>query len=151
MCRRTVCGIALAALMFATLGQSISYAEPNSQSPVSQASVDFDDQFLPPFKNVHGEATDSIGIDYTPEARCSDDNWSSPTPVACNPQLSFMCTGNNPLSTCPSSCQKCYNDDLANLRDSLGVSTITSYQPNYYILTTAQNLKMRVLQGDRKS
>jgi hypothetical protein len=88
----------------------------------------------------------SIGIDYTPEARCSDNNWSTPFPTACNPQLSFNCT-NPTISLCPANCQKCYDDDLTNLQNTLHVSTITSYQPNYYILTTAQNLHIKVLQG----
>jgi len=89
----------------------------------------------------------SIGIDYTPESRCSDNNWSTSTPAACNPQLSFSCQPGNPLSTCPTSCQACYNSDLANLQTSLSVSTITSYQPNYYILNAAQGLKIKILQG----
>jgi hypothetical protein len=59
--------------------------------------------------------------------------------VTCNPKLSFVCGDNNPLSICPGSCQKCYNDDLENLKTSRGVSTITSYRSNYCILMTAQN------------
>jgi hypothetical protein len=133
--------------VFAAFSRSISFAAVNSQSPVDQASGELDDQFVPLLKNLGGDAANSIGIDYTPEARCSDNNWSTMFPVACNPQLSFSCMGNSSLSACPSSCQSCYNDDLANLKNSLGVSTITSYQPNYYILTTAQNLKIKVLQG----
>jgi hypothetical protein len=148
MSRRMVCGIVLAALMLSALSQRNSYAQPNSQSPTEQAIGEFDHQLSESLlKHLHGGATNSIGIDYTPEARCSDNNWSTTTPVACNPQLSFTCTGNNPLSTCPSSCQNCYNDDLANLKNSLDLSTITSYQPNYYVLTTAQNLNIKVLQG----
>jgi hypothetical protein len=88
----------------------------------------------------------SIGIDYTPEARCSDNNWSTTTPAACNPQLSFNCD-NPTISLCPANCQKCYDADLANLKSKLSVTTITSYQPNYYILTTAQKLGIKVLQG----
>ena len=145
---RIACRVTLAALMIVALARSTFCAESDSQSQVRQAADEFDDQFFRmSLENLHGGATNSIGIDYTPEARCSDNNWSTKTPVACNPQLSFMCTGNNPLSTCPASCQKCYNDDLENLKNSLGASTITSYQPNYYILTTAQNLKIKVLQG----
>ena len=45
----------------------------------------------------------SIGIDYTPESRCSDNNWSTAFPTACNPQLSFTCPSGDPLSLCPSS------------------------------------------------
>ena len=148
-------------------GLSVSYAAQNSQSPVIQTFSGFDQLFetlvekfhlrrnlIPPPPRfpglpgaVGGAPANAIGIDYTPEARCSDNNWSTTTPVACNPQLSFTCSGTNPLSTCPSSCQTCYNDDLANLKNSLDVSNITSYQPNYYILTTAQNLGIKVLQG----
>ncbi len=69
------------------------------------------------------------------------------TPVACNPQLSFTCPSGNPLSLCPSSCQTCYVDDLTNLQSSLSTSTITSYQPNYYVLTAADQLHIKVLQG----
>jgi hypothetical protein len=85
--------------------------------------------------------------DYTLEARCSDNNWSTATPVACNPQLSFSCPTGNPLSLCPASCQTCYVNDLTNLQTSLKVSAITAYQPNYYILTAADNLQIRVMQG----
>lgn len=88
----------------------------------------------------------AIGIDYTPEARCSDNNWQTTTPVACNPQLSFSCSDPT-LSLCPASCQSCYANDLTNLKSSLKVSTITSYQPNYYILTAAAGLKIKVMQG----
>lgn len=91
--------------------------------------------------------SNSIGIDYTPEARCSDDNWKTTTPVACNPQLSFTCPSGDPLSLCPTSCQSCYVSDLTNLQNSLNVSTITSYQPNYYVLTAADQLHIKVLQG----
>jgi hypothetical protein len=141
--RRVVYNIALVALMNVALGRSIAYAAPNSQLEETQATGEFNTVL----SNLRAAPTNSIGIDYTPEARCSDNNWSTDTPVACNPQLSFACTGGNPLSTCPRSCQACYNNDLANLKSSLGVSTITSYQPNYYILTTAQNLNLKVLQG----
>jgi hypothetical protein len=91
-------------------------------------------------------APNPIGIDYTPEARCSDNNWSTATPVACNPQLSFSCS-NPKLSLCPTTCQACYVSDLSNLKSQLIVSTITSYQPNYYILTAAQQLNINVMQG----
>ncbi len=93
-----------------------------------------------------GSSPRAIGIDYTPEARCSDDNWKTTNPAPCNPQLSFNCD-NPTISLCPASCQKCYDADLANLKDKLAVTTITSYQPNYYILTTAQKLAIKVLQG----
>jgi hypothetical protein len=99
----------------------------------------------PPFGSTG--PLNSIGIDYTPEARCSDNNWSTTTPVACNPQLSFTCPTGNPLSLCPTSCQSCYVSDLTNLESSLHVSAITSYQPNYYILTAADQLHIKVLQG----
>lgn len=140
--RGVICGIALMVLMSIGLSRSISYAAPN-QLEESQATDEFDTLLA----SLRGSPTNSIGIDYTPEARCSDNNWTTPTPVACNPQLSFTCTNGNPLSTCPRSCQTCYNDDLTHLKSSLGVSTLTSYQPNYYILTTAEHLKLKVLQG----
>jgi hypothetical protein len=92
-------------------------------------------------------AGNQIGIDYTPEARCSDNNWSTSTPAACNPQLSFTCPKGNPLSLCPASCQACYVSDLTNLKSSLHVSTITAYQPNYYILTASRGLGIKVMQG----
>ncbi len=147
MSRLTIGGVALA-LVAVALGHPTSYAGPNRRSTANQAANDSNHQFNRSlFEKLHGVDSNAIGIDYTPEARCSDNNWTTATPVACNPQLSFTCTANNPLSTCPTACQACYNDDLANLKSSLEVSTITSYQPNYYILTTAQNLKMKVFQG----
>ena len=141
--RQVACGVAVVALMSVALGPPISYAAPNSQLEESQATDQFDNLL----KNLRGNPINSIGIDYTPEARCSDNNWSTTNPVACNPQLSFTCTKGDPLSTCPRSCQNCYNADLTHLKNSLGVSTITSYQPNYYILTTAEHLQLKVLQG----
>ncbi len=105
----------------------------------------------PPVTRVRGilstGAINSIGIDYTPEARCSDNNWSTPFPGACNPQLSFSCPSGDPLSLCPTACQSCYVGDLTNLQSSLKSSAITSYQPNYYILTAAKQLHIKVLQG----
>ncbi len=95
-------------------------------------------------------APDQIGIDYTPESRCSDSNWQTTTPAACNPQLSFICPSPNPQQplNCPSACQTCYDNDLkSNLQGRLNVSTITSYQPNYYILKSADTLKIKVIQG----
>jgi hypothetical protein len=74
MYRRTFCSITLAALVFAAFSRSISFAAVNSQSPVDQASGELDDQFVPLLKNLGGDAANSIGIDYTPEARCSDNN-----------------------------------------------------------------------------
>ena len=95
-----------------------------------------------------GEADGSVGIDYTPEARCSDNNWSTTTPVACNPQLRFTCnpSGKN-LSNCPTRCQQCYDTDLRKLKTSLSPAAITVYQPNYYILHSASNLHLKVVQG----
>jgi hypothetical protein len=100
----------------------------------------------PPTLGGPGPVT-AVGIDYTPEARCSDNNWATTTPVACNPQLSFSCPSGNPLSLCPTTCQACYVSDLTNLQSSLSTSEITSYQPNYYILTAADQLHIKVLQG----
>jgi hypothetical protein len=161
---------ALAVLMTVALSGTLSSAAPINQSLLNQTNDEFEQFFktlLQKFKvpslptpiplstpealglpGVFGGApADSIGIDYIPESRCSDNNWSTSNPTACNPQLSFTCTGNNPLSGCPSACQTCYNNDLVNLQTSLSVSTITSYQPNYYILTAANQLHIKVLQG----
>jgi hypothetical protein len=103
---------------------------------------------IPRGRSLLGAGTiNEIGIDYTPESRCSDNNWSTPFPTACNPQLSFTCPSGDPLSLCPTSCQSCYVSDLTNLQTSLKASTITSYQPNYYILTAANQRHIKVLQG----
>ncbi|MCC7344016.1 MAG: hypothetical protein IT573_03685 [Deltaproteobacteria bacterium] len=94
-----------------------------------------------------------IAIDYDPEARCSDDNWTTNTPVACSPQLSFTCPAPPPgdpfqnLSGCPDRCQSCFDQDLAALKSNLLVGTITVYQPNYYILKAAQAQGLKVLLG----
>ncbi|HUB65313.1 MAG TPA: hypothetical protein VL996_12875 [Methylocella sp.] len=133
-CRKIFYGIAarlfMAALSAAIAGATAANAQSSSSGPRLGARAGW------------------IGIDYTPEARCSDNNWSTATPVACNPQLSFACTGNPPpLSTCPASCQTCYNNDLGNLETQLKISAITVYQPNYYILTAAQQLNIIVMQG----
>ena len=99
-------------------------------------------QMLP---NITAGQLPPIGIDYTPESRCSDNNWSTAFPVACNPQLSFNC--NNSLSNCAKPCQDCYNSDLDNLKKSLNTSVITSYQPNYYILNASSQRGIKVVQG----
>jgi len=91
-------------------------------------------------------AFSGINVDYAPEGRCSDDNWSTTTPVACNPQLSFNSCTPNVLSSCSSNCQACFNSDLSTIK-SLSVGTITIYQPNYYILTAAQNAGIKVVLG----
>lgn len=134
-CRKTFSGIAasllLAALSAAIAGATAANAQSSSAliGPRPAAGLGL------------------IGIDYTPEARCSDNNWSTATPVACNPQLSFSCSGSQSLSLCPVTCQACYVSDLNNLRTKLNVSTITAYQPNYYILNAARQLNIRVMQG----
>ena len=87
-----------------------------------------------------------INIDYAPEGRCSDNNWSTTTPVACNPQLSFNSDCSTELSNCATSCQACYTSDLNTIK-SLNAGTITIYQPNYYILTAAQNAGIKVVLG----
>jgi hypothetical protein len=72
--------IALAAFMIVALGSFGSYAEPNNQSAY-QAIEGSDRQFFEvSLKNLHDDATNSIGIDYTAESRCSDNNWSTATP-----------------------------------------------------------------------
>jgi exo-beta-1,3-glucanase (GH17 family) len=91
-------------------------------------------------------AFSSINLDYAPEGRCSDDNWSTTTPVACNPQLSFTTCTSGVLSSCEQNCQACYNADLQTI-STLKVNTITIYQPNYYILTAAQNAGVKVVLG----
>jgi hypothetical protein len=114
--------------------------------PLSEIKVSPPGARLIPRPPLLGATPGTIGIDYTPEARCSDNNWSTNTPAACNPQLSFNCD-NPTISLCPANCQKCYDADLTNLLDKLAVTAITSYQPNHYILTTAQRLGLKVLQG----
>src|SRR5215469_14971665 len=98
--RRMFCSILVFAAISGALDRSISYAQPYDQSSIDRVT-ESEEQLFQTFSNkLHGTAVNSIGIDYTPEARCSDNNWSTLTPVACNPQLSFQCTENNPLSTC---------------------------------------------------
>lgn len=97
---------------------------------------------------VFQDTQSPIGIDYGPEARCSDNNptWlASQRPRSCQPQLGQTCGGS--LNTCPAKCQHCYDDDLALIQRDLGVNTITIYQPNYYILKAAQRLKLKVIVG----
>jgi exo-beta-1,3-glucanase (GH17 family) len=91
-------------------------------------------------------AFSGINIDYAPEGRCSDDNWSTTTPVACNPQLAFTSCTSGVLSSCAANCQMCFNSDLSTIK-SLNVGTITIYQPNYYILTAAQSSGIKVVLG----
>ena len=91
-------------------------------------------------------AFSGINIDYAPEGRCSDNNWTSMTPAACNPQLSFNSDCSTELSNCAMSCQACYTSDLNKIK-SLDIGTITIYQPNYYILTAAQNAGIKVVLG----
>ncbi len=89
-----------------------------------------------------------LGLDYSPEARCSDNNltWlGSERPHACQPQPGQACGAS--LNTCPARCQQCYDDDLGFIRRNLKVDTITIYQPNYYILKAAQRLQMKVVVG----
>jgi hypothetical protein len=86
-----------------------------------------------------------IGIDYDFEARCSDDNWSTTNPPACNPQPSFMCPSDG-LALCPARCQACFDADLASIK-GLGVGAITIYNPNWYALTAAQKVGTKVLLG----
>ena len=91
-------------------------------------------------------AFSGINIDYAPEGRCSDDNWSTSTPVACNPQLAFTSCTPNVLSSCAANCQACFNSDLSTIK-TLNVGTITIYQPNYYILTAAQSSGIKIVLG----
>ena len=91
-------------------------------------------------------AFSGINIDYAPEGRCSDNNWGTNSPVACNPQLSFNSDCSTELSNCASSCQACYTSDLNKIK-SINIGTITIYQPNYYILTAAYNAGIKVVLG----
>lgn len=93
-----------------------------------------------------------IGLDYDPEVRCSDDNWKTTTPAACNPQLSFgPCPATKDpsknLSNCPERCQNCFDTDLKFMSSQLGVTSITLYAPNYYVLKAAQGLGLKVILG----
>ncbi len=99
-----------------------------------------------PLPTSPAPAFTGINVDYAPEGRCSDDDWSTSTPAACNPQLSFNSCTPNVLSSCAANCQTCYNSDLATI-SSLKVGTITIYQPNYYILTAAQTSGVKVVLG----
>ncbi len=90
--------------------------------------------------------TKLIGIDYDLEARCSDDNWTTANPAACNPQPSFMCDATMNLAFCPARCQACYDTDLAQIK-GLGVGAIMIYNPNYFALKAAQAQSMKVLLG----
>ncbi len=89
-----------------------------------------------------------MGIDYDPEARCSTNNWTTNFPVACSPQVGFTCpmTGKT-LDNCPATCQACYDSDLTTIKNTLSVDTITIYQPNYYILTAAENKGVKAILG----
>jgi len=91
-----------------------------------------------------------IGIDYDPEARCADNcnpAWAPGcNPVSCNPQPSFACNQNG-LSNNPCNCQQCYDSDLNTIKNTLGLGAITIYQPNYFILTAAQQSGIKVIFG----
>ena len=100
----------------------------------------------PPVEIAPAPSINGINIDYAPEGRCSDDNWSTSTPAACNPQLSFTSCTQGVLSSCAANCQACYNADLSTL-SSLKVSTMTIYQPNYYILKAADGAGVKVVLG----
>ena len=88
-----------------------------------------------------------IGLDYNPGMRCSDNNWTSNSPAACNPQLSFNACDTGELAGCASGCQTCYDNDLTFMKNNLGITTITIYQPNYYVIKAASTLGMKVLLG----
>jgi hypothetical protein len=89
-----------------------------------------------------------MGIDYDPEARCSTNNWSTDFPVACSPQVGFTCPAmGSTLDNCPTMCQACYDSDLDTIKNTLSVDTITIYQPNYYILTAAENEGVKAILG----
>ncbi|WGJ14140.1 hypothetical protein QEV83_16020 [Methylocapsa sp. D3K7] len=70
-CRKILSGIA-AGLFIASITAAIAGATSvSAQTALHRLSQD--------------AVSSQIGIDYTPEARCSDNNWSTATPVACNP------------------------------------------------------------------
>jgi len=149
-----VIGAVIFGLVIVASPASARAAGSNSETLSNAADEQYDEDsdslssgFTPQVRLRGSGELKSIGIDYTPESRCSDNNWSTAFPTACNPQLSFTCPSGNPLSLCPTSCRACYDSDLANLKTSLSVSTITSYQPNYYILAAAKRLDLKVLQG----
>ena len=100
----------------------------------------------PPSLTAPAPAFGGINMDYAPEGRCSDDNWSTATPAACNPQLSFTSCTPNVLSSCAANCQACYNADMATM-NSIKLGTITIYQPNYYILKAADSAGIKVVLG----
>ena len=91
-------------------------------------------------------ALSGLNIDYAPEGRCSDDNWGTSTPVACNPQLAFTSCQAGVLSSCAANCQACFNSDIATI-NSLKIGTITIYQPNYYVLKAADSAGVKVVLG----
>lgn len=93
-----------------------------------------------------GPAFSGLNVDYAPEGRCSDDNWGTSTPVACNPQLAFTSCQAGVLSSCAANCQACFNSDLSTI-SSLKVGTITIYQPNYYLLKAADSAGVKVVLG----
>jgi hypothetical protein len=93
-----------------------------------------------------GTAFSGLNVDYAPEGRCSDDDWSTTTPAACSPQLSFTSCQAGVLSSCAANCQACYNSDISTI-NSLKVGTITIYQPNYYILKSADSSGIKVVLG----
>jgi hypothetical protein len=132
---------ALARIVFATL--LLGAAGCNGSGGSQNAS-----QTPGPNAGTTGPAFTSVNIDYAPEGRCSDNNWTTSTPAACNPQLSFTCPASETsLSNCPTNCQACYNGDIATIQNTLKVGAITIYQPNYYILKAAQTAGVKVVLG----
>ncbi len=97
------------------------------------------------------QAQSPIGLDYAPEARCSDDDldWhSGMRPRACQPQLGQdERTCGDTLANCPGRCLKCYSDDLGIIKRDLRVNTITIYHPNYYVLKAARAAGVKVIVG----
>lgn len=101
-----------------------------------------------PSPGAPGPAFSGINIDYAPEGRCSDDNWTTTNPAACNPQLSFTCSSTDTsLNNCPANCQACYTADIGTTKSTLKTGAITIYQPNYYILKAAQTSGIKVVLG----
>lgn len=91
-----------------------------------------------------------VGIDYDPSVRCSDQGTVAGS-VACMPQLAFANCGDptseNNLSGCPDRCQHCYDTDFSDMNSNLGITEVTTYQPNYYMARAAKDNNMKIILG----
>jgi hypothetical protein len=135
-------GLVLALLMIVPCAAAQNPSRPSAAAATEPAASDPEELFQSKWS--------PLGIDYAPEARCSDNNpiWYKARqhrPTACNPQLGAPC--GDTLNTCPARCQQCYDDDLSFIQRNLKINTITIYRPNYYILKAAHRLGMKVVVG----